>query len=330
VSEKEDEMEKGKGSTASVQFLVKFGIFPILLVIFIVFAILSPEKFLSGDNIVNIFRAGAINMVVAIGMTLVLLTGGIDLSVGSIVAVSAVVALQISLVSFSFLDVPIAIIVGGVIGLLNGVIVAYLGVPAFIVTLGSMTSLRGVAYLLAGGNSIINNELNYSWIGNSSLGAIPWLVIIALLLVFGFDYLTKHTTYGRKVYAVGGNPTAAHFTGIKVKRILLSVYVLSGCCAGMAGVMVSSRLFAANGLVGTQYELDAIASSIIGGTSFTGGKGTILGTLLGALVIAMLTNGLTIQGVGYYWQQVARGLVIIGALILDIYRNKLIERMKLN
>jgi ribose transport system permease protein len=324
VSEKEDEMEKGKGSTASVQFLVKFGIFPILLVIFIVFAILGAPKFTNIYNIVNIFRTSAINMVIATGMTLVLLTGGIDISVGSVLAVAGILAVKVSLSSLNWLSIPVALLFGLVIGFLNGYLVAVVKLPPFIATLGSMTSLRGLALILAG-DSIINNELNYAWIGNAKFFGIPWMGIIAIFLIAFFHFLTKKTVFGMRIYAVGGNVQAAQFTGIKIKSVLIRVYMLSGLLAAFAGVMISSRNYCANGLMGQGYENDAIAASIVGGTSFTGGKGTILGTLLGALVIAILNNGLTVCGVSYYWQQVARGLVIIGAVILDVYRTRITD-----
>lgn len=320
-------MEKRKnGSHVFVQFMVKFGILPILLLEIIIFAILAPD-FHTSANIVNIFRTCSINMVIAIGMTMALLTGGIDLSVGSIVAVAGVIGLKISLSGVSYLAIPVMLLVGALCGLVNGLLVAYCKLPPFIATLGAMTYLRGFSYIFSNGNSIINNDLGYAWIGNGYLGPIPWIVIIALLMIFIMNYIMGHSIYGRKVYAVGGNSTAARFTGIKVKQILLSAYVISGVTAAMGGVMVSSRLYCANGMMGLQYELDAIASSIIGGTSFTGGKGSIANALLGALVIGMLTNGLTLLGIGYYWQQVARGLVIIGAVTLDIYRNQWLAKV---
>ncbi len=320
-------MEKEKKNNILTKYLVKLGILPILLLVFLIFTILAPNKFLSADNIVNIFRAGAINMVVAIGMTLVIITGGIDLSIGSVVAVSGVTALSLSFVA-PWLTIPAAIMVGATAGFINGVLVAYVKLPPFIVTLGAMTYLRGFAYIICDGNSIINNDLPYRWIGSAYLGPIPWLVIIAVAMILIVNYLMKHTIYGKKVYAVGANSKAANYTGIRVKRMLISVYVLSGVMAGIGGIMVTSRLHMANGQIGTLYELDAIASTIIGGTSFTGGKGTVIGTMLGALVIAMLNNGLTVMGVSYYWQQVARGLVIVLAVMIDIFRNKLILKMQ--
>lgn len=297
------------------------GILPILLVFFAIFWILTPN-FRSFANMMNIFRATSINLVIATGMTMVILTGGIDLSVGAIAALTAVVALKISLSTASYLAVPAALVTGMVAGLINGSLVAYVGLPPFIATLGAMTYLRGVAFLLCNGVSIINSNLSFAWIGNDYLGPFPWLMVIAVLVVLVAFWILKKTVYGMRVYAVGGNLQAARYTGIKVQNMLLSVYVISGLCSALGGVMIASRLYSANGLIGNGYELDAIAAAIIGGTSFTGGKGNVIGTLFGALIMGILNNGLTILGVSYYSQQVVRGIVIIAAVTVDILRNK--------
>jgi len=299
-----------------------FGILPILLIFFAVFWILTPN-FRSFNNMMNIFRATSINLVIATGMTMVILTGGIDLSVGAIAALTAVVALKVSLTSTYFLAVPAALLTGMVAGLINGTLVAYVGLPPFIATLGAMTYLRGAAFLLCNGVSIINSNLSFAWIGNDYLGPFPWLMVIALVVVVIASWVLRKTVYGMRVYAVGGNLQAARYTGIKVKNMLLSVYVISGFCSALGGVMIASRLYSANGLIGEGYELDAIAAAIIGGTSFAGGKGTIIGTLFGGLIMGILNNGLTILGVSYYSQQVVRGIVIIAAVTIDILRNTL-------
>lgn len=305
--------------------LRNIGILPVLLVFIVVFSIISPN-FRTFANMMNIFRATSINLVIATGMTIVILTGGIDLSVGAIAALTAVVGLGMSLGSLSYLAVPIALLVGMTAGLINGVLVAYVGLPPFIATLGAMTYLRGAAFLLCNGVSIINSDLNFAWIGNGYLGPFPWLMIIALLTVIIAAWVLKKTVYGMRIYAVGGNEVAARYTGIKVKTILLSVYVISGLTSALGGTMIASRMYSANGLIGNGYELDAIAAAIIGGTSFTGGKGSVIGTLFGALIIGVLNNGLTIMGVSYYWQQVVKGVVIIIAVTIDILRNKYSER----
>lgn len=305
--------------------LKNIGILPVLLAFIVVFSIISPN-FRSFANMMNIFRATSINLVIATGMTIVILTGGIDLSVGAIAALTAVVGLGMSLGPLSYLAVPIALLVGMTAGLINGILVAYVGLPPFIATLGAMTYLRGAAFLLCNGVSIINSNLNFAWIGNDYLGPFPWLMIIAILTVIIAAWILKKTVYGMRIYAVDGNEVAARYTGIKVKTILLSVYIISGLTSALGGTMIASRMYSANGLIGDGYELDAIAAVIIGGTSFTGGKGSVIGTLFGALIIGVLNNGLTIMGVSYYWQQVVKGVVIIIAVTIDILRNKYSER----
>ncbi|MFN6464012.1 MAG: ABC transporter permease subunit [Nostoc sp. DedVER02] len=298
------------------------GILPILVIICILFAFLSPN-FLTGGNIVNILRQASINIVLATGMTFVILTGGIDLSVGSILAVSAVVGLLVSLLpALSWAAVPAALLAGLLLGLVNGALITFLDVPPFIVTLGSLTALRGVAYLIAKGTTLINRDINFAWVGNSYVGPLPWLVIIALLTVIASWFVLRQTVLGVQIYAVGGNERAARLTGIKVNRVLLFVYGISGLLAGLAGIMSASRLYSASGLLGQGYELDAIAAVILGGTSFTGGIGTIGGTLLGALIIAILNNGLTLLNLSYFWQLVVKGLVIILAVMIDRLRRR--------
>ncbi|MDZ8028205.1 MAG: ABC transporter permease subunit [Nostoc sp. SerVER01] len=303
-------------------FLEVAGILPILVLICILFTFLSPN-FLTGGNLVNILRQASINIVLATGMTFVILTGGIDLSVGSMLAVSAVVALLVSLLpAIGWAALPAGLLAGLLLGLLNGALITFLDVPPFIVTLGSLTALRGVAYLIAKGTTIINRDINFAWIGNSYIGPLPWLVIIALLTVGASWFVLRQTVLGVQIYAVGGNERAARLTGIKVSRVLLFVYGVSGLLSGLAGIMSASRLYSASGLLGQGYELDAIAAVILGGTSFTGGIGTIGGTLLGALIIAVLNNGLTLLNMSFFWQLVVKGLVIIVAVMIDRLRRR--------
>ncbi|HBB31924.1 MAG TPA: ribose ABC transporter permease [Cyanobacteria bacterium UBA8803] len=303
-------------------FIQVAGILPILIVICIVFSLVSPS-FLSPGNLINVIRQASINIVLATGMTFVILTGGIDLSVGSILGVTAVVAVLVSLIpGVGLLAIPAALLAGLGLGLLNGSLIAYLGLPPFIVTLGSYTALRGVAYLVANGTTVLNRNLNFAWIGNNYLGPIPWLVVIALLTVVVSWFVLRRTVLGRRIYAVGGNARAARLTGIKVSRVLLFVYGVSGLLSGLGGIMSASRLYSATGMLGQGYELDAIAAVILGGTSFTGGIGTIWGTLLGALIIALLNNGLTLMNVSFFWQLVVKGLVIIIAVTIDKLRTR--------
>jgi ribose transport system permease protein len=310
-----------------IQYAIRVaGMLPVLLVICVLFASLTPN-FISWANFINVIRQASINIVLAAGMTFVILTGGIDLSVGSVLGVTAVISVAVSLApAFGWAAIPAALLSGLLVGLLTGAIVAYVGLPPFIVTLGTYTSLRGAAYLLAGGTTVINSHLGFAWIGNTGLGVIPyqvpWLVLIALLVILISAFILNKTVLGVHVYAVGGNPQAARLTGIPVAFVLIFVYGISGLLSGLGGVMSASRLFAADGKLGTGYELDAITAVILGGTSFTGGVGTVLGTLIGALIIAVLNNGLTLMHVSDFWQLVTKGIVIILAASLDKLRTR--------
>ena len=312
--------QKTSKAQAWKNFIQVAGILPILVAICVIFSLVTPN-FLSVGNFINVIRQASINIVLATGMTFVILTGGIDLSVGSILGVTAVVGVLVSLVpGLGWFAVPAALIAGVFLGLLNGSLVAYLGLPPFIVTLGSYTALRGVAYLVANGTTVINRNLNFAWVGNNYVGPIPWLVIIAFLAVLASWFVLRRTVLGRHIYAVGGNIRAARLTGIKVSQVRLFVYGVSGLLSGLGGIMSASRLYSATGMLGQGYELDAIAAVILGGTSFTGGIGTIWGTLLGALIIALLNNGLTLMNVSFFWQLVVKGLVIIIAVTIDKVR----------
>jgi len=296
------------------------GSLPMLIGIGLLFAFLTP-KFLSGANLMNVARQASINVVLAAGMTFVILTRGIDLAVGSILGVTAVLAVQVSLLEgWAWSAVPASLLAGGILGALTGATVAYGGLPPFIITLGTYTALRGAAYLLANGTTVINNDLSFGWIGNDYLGPVPWLVVLATVIIAVSGFILQRTVFGRDIYAVGGNPEAARLAGVNEGLVLVGVYAMSGTLAALGGVMSASRLYSANGQLGTGYELDAIAAVILGGTSFAGGVGTVVGTLYGALIIAVLNNGLTLLGLSFFWQLVVKGAVIVIAVTLDRLR----------
>ena len=297
------------------------GMLPVLILLAIGFQLLSG-KFVSVNNLSIVVQQASINIVLAAGMTFVILTGGIDLSVGSILAASAMIAVIVSLVpEYGMLGIPAAMAIGLVFGLANGCLISFLKLPPFIVTLGSLTAVRGVARLMGGDTTVFNPDLPFDFIGNGSLFGIPWLALIALAVILVSWFILRRTVLGTWIYAVGGNQEAARLTGIKVWLVLLFVYGMSGLLSGLGGAMSAARLYAANGLqLGMAYELDAIAAVILGGTSFVGGVGSIWGTLVGALIIAVLSNGLILTGVSDIWQFIIKGLVIIAAVALDRYR----------
>ncbi len=307
--------------------LQALGMLPVLIILAIAFHYFSEQRFLTGQNIGIVLQQAAINTVLAAGMTFVILTGGIDISVGSILAVSAMAALIASLIpDWGWLGLPAALLTGLGFGLFNGVLIAFGKLPPFIVTLGSLTAVRGIARLLGSDGTVFNPELAFAFIGNATLTlapgiGIPVLAIIAIAVILISWWVLRRTVLGVWIYAVGGNPAAARLSGIKVWKILLFVYGVSGLCAGLGGAMSAARLFSANGLQnGQSYELDAIAAVILGGTSFVGGIGSIWGTLVGGLIIAVLSNGLVLIGVSDIWQFIVKGLVIIGAVGLDRLR----------
>jgi len=312
---------RGTRSQTMRQVIQLAGMLPVLIIICVGFELMSG-RFMSWANLSIVAQQAAINIVLAAGMTFVILTGGIDLSVGSILAAAAMVAVMASLVpDWGMLGIPAALACGLAFGLLNGGLIAFVRLPPFIVTLGSLTAVRGVARLLGEDTTVFNPELPFAFIGNGTLFGVPWLVVIALAVVVASWVILRRTVLGTRIYAVGGNEDAARLSGIKVWQILLFAYAMSGLLAGLGGVMSAARLYAANGLqLGMSYELDAIAAVILGGTSFTGGIGSIWGTLIGALIIAILSNGLILVGVSDIWQYIIKGLVIIVAVALDRYR----------
>jgi ribose transport system permease protein len=302
-----------------------FGMLPVLIILGLLIPgiellLNGEQRFLGFQNLSIVAQQAAVNAVLASGMTFVILTGGIDLSVGSILATSAMMGLLTS-IDYGSLGILTALLIGLVIGLGNGSLIAFMRLPPFIVTLGSLTAVRGLARLLGSDTTVFNPSLPFAWIGNGSVFGVPWLIIIAFLVIVASWLILRRTVLGVHIYAVGGNDAAARLSGIKVWAVLLFVYGASGLLAGLGGVMQAARLYAANGLqLGQSYELDAIAAVILGGTSFVGGIGSIWGTLIGALIIAVLTNGLILLGVSDVWQYIAKGAVIIGAVALDRYR----------
>lgn len=285
--------------------------------------------FLKRDNLLNVANQVVVIALLAAGLTLVIITGGIDLSVGSMVALSAVVcALLIRKLGGAGAGWPVmlACSVAGVfmcamVGASSGVLVTVFRIPPFITTLAIMLVARGLAYILAEGQSIYEIPATFVWLGQgSTLGSIPNAVVLMVLIYAAATVLMSWTTFGRYVYAVGGNAEAARLSGVRVKVVLLIVYTLSGAMAGLGGIVVASQLKSGSPTYGVMYELYAIAAVVVGGTSLAGGSGKVLGTLIGALIIAVIQNGMNLTGVESYRQNVVLGLVILGAVMLDMLR----------
>ncbi|WP_159879864.1 MULTISPECIES: ribose ABC transporter permease [Aquitalea] len=299
--------------------LQKLGPFIALVLVSVGLAVLSPD-FLTVANLLNVMRQVSINALIAFGMTLVILLGGIDLSVGSILALSSVgIATLIQAGVSPLLATLLGVIGGGLMGLFNGLVVSKGKVAPFIATLASMTILRGLALVVSGGSPItgFNSDL-FSMLGGGYVAGLVPIPVVWMLIMFGlFAFLLKKTVFGRHVYATGGNEEAARLSGVKVDQIKLWVYTVSGAMSAMAGVVLTSRLNSAQPTAGSGYELDAIAAVVLGGTSLTGGRGWIFGTLMGALLIGVLNNGLNLLGVSSFYQQVIKGVVILLAVLID-------------
>jgi ribose transport system permease protein len=299
--------------------LQKYGPFLALIAVCIGLAFLSPN-FLSVSNSFDVMRQVSINAVIAFGMTLTILLGGIDLSVGSILAVSSVLAAMTMKGGHGAgLAAGIALLAGAAMGSLNGVVIAKGKVAPFIATLGTMTLLRGAALVLSNGSPISGfpSQLFAMLGGGYVARLIPVPVVLMLAMFAVFWFVLRRTVFGRHVYATGGNAEAAKLSGVNTDRVQILVYTVSGAMAALAGVILTSRLDSAQPTAGAGYELDAITAVVLGGTSLAGGRGWIFGTLVGALLIGVLNNGLNLLGVSAFYQQVVKGSVILLAVLLD-------------
>lgn len=294
-----------------------------LLIIIVILSFLSPV-FLTVDNINNVMLQMSINGILAIGLTMVIITGGIDLSVGSVVAISGVFCgLAFNASGGSTLAAIAAAIASGTcFGILNGLMVSKGHLPAFIATLGMMTVARGGALYLCDGRPISGYSDTIKFLGAGRFLGI-FVPILIMLFIYAVAYVVlKFTKTGRNIYAVGGNSEASRLSGIHVPRIHLTVFVISGFLAGVAAVLLTGRLNSAQPTAGYEYEMNAIASAVIGGTSLAGGEGRVMGTLIGAMIIQVMYNGLNLLNVSSYLKKIVIGLVIIGAVFLDVFRTK--------
>lgn len=311
-----------------------------LFLLIIVFSILSPN-FLSGSNLIIMSKHVAQTAILSIGMTFVVLTSGIDLSVGAICGLSGMIAggliyegLVLNIFGITiYFSVPtiilISIVMGMLVGLVNGILVTKFKVPAFIATLGTMFICRGSAMLRSNGKTFPNlvgkeelGNTGFPFLGEGTILGIPISIWIMVILVVVAVYVSTKTPFGRYVYAVGGNENAARLSGIKVGKVVTAVYIISGACAAIVGLIISSELVASHPATGESFEMNAIAAAVLGGTSLAGGKGSILGALIGAFVIGVLNDGMVMVGVSSFWQTVIKGVVIIIAVILEQMQGK--------
>jgi inositol transport system permease protein len=297
--------------------LHRFGLLLVILLVGTALS-LSTDTFLSIANFTNVARQVSINGILAVGVTFVLLTGGVDLSLGSVVALSGVACATFAHPGDHSVLVPIAVglLTGVACGLLNGVLVTRGGVAPFIVTLGMMTIARGLALIFSGGRPVANMSNELTALAGDLFG-IPIPVLCFTGVAFAAWFFLRNFRLGRHIYAIGGNENAARAAGVPVERVKLFAYGLCGLLTGLAGVVLAARITTGQPNAGQAYELDAIAAVVIGGTSLAGGVGTITGTLLGVLLIGVINNGLDLMGVSSYYQAVIKGVIIVGAVWLD-------------
>jgi len=293
------------------------------LVLLGLFFTIATSHFLQVNNLLTIALQTSIVAIVAIGQTYVIIKGGIDLSVGSIVALSGIIcANMMKAGSPIWLAVIVGIVAGTVCGLINGAIIAYGKLPPFIVTLGMMGIARGAVLVITDGIPVAGLPRSFSKLGGGTIFGIPTPVIIMIVLAVLTAFVLSRSRFGRSVYAIGSNEKTAYLSGINVNKTKLGVYGLSGLMAGIAGIILTSRLVSAAPTAGQNYELDAIAAAVIGGASLNGGVGSIAGTFIGAFIMGILRNGLNLLSVSYYWQQIAIGIVIVAAVYIDSMRHR--------
>ena len=302
---------------------IKYNTVVVLLVIFVFFAFAS-DSFLKPTNLLNVLRQISINGIIATGMTLVILTGGIELSVGAVVALSSVIAAIIANEANMawWLSILAAVAVSTFLGLITGTFISFFNLAPFIMTLAMMTIARGLAFTFSDGKPISGVHKDFLVIGKQDLLGIPIPVWIFALVVIVTIILLKYVPLGRYIFAIGGNERAARSSGINVKFVKLAVYVIAGFYTGIASVVLTSRLSAGLPQVGEGYEMDAIAAVVIGGTSLMGGNGSMLGTLTGVLIIGFINNGMDLLNVASYPQQIIKGVIIILAVLIDSMKNK--------
>ncbi|MCK2018905.1 ABC transporter permease [Peribacillus frigoritolerans] len=297
----------------------KFGPLLALVLLFIVITVLNPS-FMEPNNILNLLRQTSINALIAFGMTFIILTGGIDLSVGSILALSSALMAGMMVSGLDpILAILVGILLGAIMGVINGILVSKGKMASFIVTLATMTIFRGLTLVYTDGKPItgIGDSVMFQMLGRGYFLGVPVPAVVMIIAFMILWFLLHKTSFGRKTYAIGGNERASRISGIKVDRVKVAIYGLAGTMAAIAGAILTSRLNSAQPTAGQSYEMDAIAAVVLGGTSLSGGKGRLFGTLVGVLIIGTLNNGMNLLGVSSFYQQVVKGAVILIAVLLD-------------
>jgi erythritol transport system permease protein len=339
--------KRGRTQTEWAQLLLKGRALIALVVLIVVFSVLETGSFPTYNNIIILIKQTSLNGILAIGMTFVILTAGIDLSVGSLIGFTGIVAgllinegLQVAdwvIFPHTWMVLVISLAAGTFMGAISGFIITRFNVAPFIATLGMLMVARGLAGLINGGKTFPNlvgkeelGNTGFRELGTGELfGIVPWAIVILAIFAVVAWFVTTRTPFGRAVYAVGGNERSAELSGVRVNRTKMIVYMISGFCAATVGLIIASQLVAAHPATGLYYELYAIAAVVLGGTSLAGGRGTILGTMIGALVIGTLNNGLTLMNVSSFMKLIVTGIVIVAALIIDQLQQRAERRLAL-
>lgn len=297
----------------------QFGTFAVFIVLCTVISCLTPH-FFTVANLLNVAQQTVINAIIAVGLTFVIISGGIDLSVGSILAFAGVVMAHALRLGW---PLPLAMVAGVAVGagcgLVNGLLISFGRLPPFIATLGMMSVARGGALLATDGRPVSGFDESFRWLATGQVAGVPVPVIIMVLVYAAAHFVLQRTKFGRYTYAIGGNEEASLLSGVPVRLYKIGIYVLGGALAALSSVLLTARLNSAQPIAGLSYELDAIAATVIGGTSLMGGQGSVIGTLIGALIMGVLRNGLNLLGVSSFIQQVVIGVVIIAAVLLDTF-----------
>ena len=299
------------------------GLFFLLIGIFVIMFFLEPDTFFSTENMFNILRQVSIVAIIAVGQTFVMVSGGIDLSIGYSLGLCGIVIAQVLQAGYNPLIAIISgVVVSALVGFSNGIIITKLKLPPFIATLGMANIARGIIYVMTKGYSISVNDPFILCLGSGNIGPIPAMAILMVIIILLGMYLLDRTAFGTRVKAMGGNELATKLSGINVSRNKIAVYTMTGVLAGIGGIITIGRQYAANPGAGANFEMDSIAATIVGGTSLSGGQGTVLGTLLGSLLLTVIKNALILMSVNMYWQTVAVGAIIIAVCAIDVFTKR--------
>jgi ribose transport system permease protein len=296
-----------------------------MIALFIMVLCLSftTSSFMVSSNLISVLRQVCVNCFIAFGITFVLIAGGIDLSVGSVVAAAGVISVRMANAGMPVIvAVGVALIFGAALGLFNGYVISHTTIPAFIVTLSTQIVVRGISYLLTGGMPAQSTNESFNYLGTGMVLGVPIPVAIVIITLVILYFILNRTAFGRHIYATGGNSEAAKYAGVNTKSVQMRVFMISGILAALAGVVLAARLYSGQPSVGEGFERDAIAASVLGGTSFNGGIGTLGGTVIGVLIIGVLNNGMNLLKINSYWQFVVKGIVILGAVYIDFIKKR--------